>query len=139
MTKMGHRNPKTMAMTPIPMIAFAPADIPDATCGVLVKVGVEDGPSVAATRNEDFVEGETFHPSIAIAFMAVAELMDIVVDVHVESPSCAVYVIVCPADSGDWQIPVTRPGCPPLRSYPLQDFVSPASWKPDDQLTMDST
>lgn len=90
-----------MATTPIPMTAFAPADIPDATCGVLVTVGVEDGPCVAAIRDEDFVEGETFHPSIAIALMAVAELMDIVVDVHVESPSCAVYVIVCPADSGD--------------------------------------
>ena len=127
MIKIGHSNPKTMAMTPIPMTAFDPADIPDGSCGVLVKVGVEDGFNVAEARDGDGVEGATFHPSIATAFMAVAELMNIVVDVHAESPSCAVYVMVCPDGSGDWQIPVTRPGCPPLRSYPLQSLVSPAS------------
>jgi hypothetical protein len=43
------------------------------------------------------------------------------VEIHVEFTSCAVYVIACPAFSGDWHMPVTRPGWPPLRLYPLRE------------------
>ena len=67
------------AAAPIPMPAFAPVERPEEERGMLVELGVE--------VEDEVVEGATFHPSMATALMAVAEVTDSVVDIHVKFAS----------------------------------------------------
>jgi len=97
---------------PTAMPAFAPVESPPGGRGTLV--GVEEASDVEVIEATEFVavEGATFHPCRATAYILVAVVTASVVEFHEESAARNVYVIVYPDERRDAHPPVMRPGWP---------------------------
>lgn len=107
-----HTSATTTTAAPTAMPAFAPVESPSGGRGTLVGVKEASDVGVVEAIDCEVVEGATFHPCRATAFILVAVVTAVVVEFHEESSARNVYVIVCPDERGDAHPPVTRPGWP---------------------------